>query len=175
MAPISSDRRRIANLTGFLACAALMAYALYAQYALHLEPCPLCIFQRIAVIALGVIFLIAALHGPRRRAPIYAVLIGCAAAAGIAVAARHLWIQAQPPGTVAACGASLSYMLDILPLREVIAKVLSGSGECAEINWRFPGKSGLSMPAWVLASLVLLGGWGLVVNLRRVKPPGLSF
>jgi disulfide bond formation protein DsbB len=154
--------RRQANLIGFLACAALMAYALYAQYGLGLEPCPLCVFQRVAVIATGALFLLAALFNPGRTgARVFGVLIDLAALAGILVAVRHLWIQAQPPGTVAECGASLDYMLDVLPTTEVIMKVLTGAGECGKVDWEFLG---LSMPAWVLISLALLGVWGLFAN-----------
>ena len=155
--------RRVGNAAGFLACVALMAYALYAQYVLGFEPCPLCIFQRVAVMALGVIFLLAALHHPRQSgATMYGVLALMAALAGIGVAARHIWIQSQPPGTVAACGASLDYMLDILPVMTVINKVLTGSGECAHIDWQLLG---LSMPWWVLFACVGLGLWALWVNL----------
>ena len=66
-----------------------------------------------------------------------------------------------------ACGATLEFMLKVLPLREVLDKVLSGSGECAKINWRFLG---LAMPAWVLIGAAVLGGYGLWVNLRHQRP-----
>lgn len=155
--------RRLANGLGFLACAALMGYALYAQYVLGLEPCPLCIFQRVAVIVLGVLFLIAALHHPDRSgARVYGVLLAVAAIAGILVSSRHIWIQAQPPGTVAACGAGLDYMLDIMPVTDVITKVLTGSGECGKVDWRLLG---LSMPWWVLISLAVLGAWAVIANM----------
>jgi disulfide bond formation protein DsbB len=154
--------RRTGNLLGFIACAALICYALYVQYGLGLEPCPLCVLQRVAVIVVGVLFLLAFLHNPAQRgAHAYGLLIDFTALAGIAVAARHLWIIAQPPGAVAECGASLDYMLDVLPLNEVLGKVLTGSGECAKLDWQF---AGLSMPAWVLIALVGLGTWGLAVN-----------
>jgi len=154
--------RRTGNLIGFLWCAALMAYALFVQYRLHDEPCPLCILQRIAVIAAGVVFLVACLHNAGRPAGrLYAVLIWAAVLIGAAIAARHMWIIAQPPGTVAECGASLDYMMDVLPLKEVLAKVLSGSGECAKVAWRFLG---LSMPAWVLINFVALGVLGTLAN-----------
>jgi protein dithiol:quinone oxidoreductase len=155
-------RGRLGNALGFLACAALIAYALYAEHVLGLAPCPLCIFQRVAVIVIGVLFLLAALHHPGRAgARVYTVLIGIASLAGIAIAARHIWIQAQPPGSVAACGADLNYMMDILPLTEVISKVLTGSGECGEMNWSLLG---LSMPWWVLIALVALCAWAIAVN-----------
>jgi disulfide bond formation protein DsbB len=154
--------RRTGNVLGMLACTGLIAYALFVQYGLHLEPCPLCILQRIAVITAGVLFLAAAIHNPADRiARVYAVLIDVATLVGIAVAARHIWIMAQPPGTVAECGASLEYMMDVLPLHEVLGKVLTGSGECAKIDWHFLG---LNMPTWVLMALVGVGLWGVLVN-----------
>jgi disulfide bond formation protein DsbB len=154
--------RRTGNLLGFAACAALIGYALFVQYVQGLEPCPLCILQRVAVMVVGALFLIAALHNPAERgARVYGVLIDLAALAGIVVAARHMWIMAQPPGSVAECGASLDYMMDVLPLHEVLAKVLAGSGECAKLDWQF---AGLNMPTWVLMTLVALGTWGLAVN-----------
>ena len=93
------------SATGLLACAGLMAYALYAQHVLGLEPCPLCIFQRVAVIGLGLVFALAALHGPGRTGRrVYGVLLALAAAAGAGVAGRHLWLQTLPPDRVPACG-----------------------------------------------------------------------
>jgi disulfide bond formation protein DsbB len=157
--------RNHANLLGFGVCAALMGYALYAQHGLGYEPCPLCTLQRVAVIALGVLFLLAWLHAPARPgARVYAALLALTAAIGALVAWRHLWIIAQPPGTVAECGASLDYMLEVLPLHEVMAKVLSGSGECAKVDWRFLG---LTMPAWVLINVVALGALGVWANVSR--------
>lgn len=157
--------RRIANALGFVVCALLIAYALYAEHVLGLAPCPLCIFQRIAVIVVGVVFLAAALHNPARTgARMYGALIGVASLAGVAIAARHIWIQAQPPGTVAACGADLNYLLDIMPVTEVVTKVLTGSGECGKVDWTLLG---LSMPWWVLIALVGLGAWGAFTNFRK--------
>jgi disulfide bond formation protein DsbB len=160
--------RRSGNALGLLACAGLMGYALYAQYGLGLSPCPLCIFQRVAVIVTGIMFLVAALHNPGPvGARIYGVLIDLAALGGILIAARQIWIQAQPPGTVAACGADLGYLMEVMPLNEVVAKVLSGSGECATIDWRFLG---LAMPWWVAISLGVLGTWALIVNFMGAGP-----
>jgi disulfide bond formation protein DsbB len=109
-----------------------------------------------------VLFLLALLHDPGDRgARVYGVLIDLAALAGIVVAARQIWIIAQPPGSVAECGASLDYMMAVLPWHEVLAKVLTGSGECAKVDWTFLG---LNMPTWVLMALVVVGTWGLAVN-----------
>jgi disulfide bond formation protein DsbB len=139
---------------------------------MHLEPCPLCIFQRIGFFVLAVIFLAATLQDPTafgRR--VYALLLSLAALATIGVALRHLYIQSLPPDAVPACGASLDFMLKVFSLSEVLVKVLTGSGECAKITWEFLG---LAMPAWVLISALVLGAWALWVNLRR-QPPVLRF
>jgi protein dithiol:quinone oxidoreductase len=154
--------RRAANAAGFIVCAGLLAYALYAEHVLGLAPCPLCIFQRVAVIVAGILFLIAALHNPGPvGARVYGALLGLAALGGVLIAARHILIQAQPPGTVAACGADLDYLLDIMPVTEVVTKVLTGSGECGKVDWTLLG---LSMPWWVLISLVALGAWAVAAN-----------
>ncbi|MGA8094461.1 MAG: disulfide bond formation protein B [Steroidobacteraceae bacterium] len=156
--------RRPINFAGFLICAALIGYALYAQFKLGLDPCPLCIFQRIGIAALGVVFLLAALHHPRRwGARVYAALIAVAALATVAVAGRQLYIQHLPPGLIPSCGAPLSMMLKFMPLTAVIRRVLTGSGECGIINWTFLG---LAMPAWVLLWAAFLGAGGVVANLR---------
>jgi protein dithiol:quinone oxidoreductase len=159
---------RQGNLLGFAVCAALLAYAYYAQFMLHLEPCPLCIFQRVGVFALGLVFLIAAAHDPvgwGRR--VYALLAGLAALATIGVAARHLYIQSAPAGSVPACGASLDFMLKVFSLSEVLVKVLTGSGECAKVTWTFLG---IAMPGWVLIAALALGAYALWNNLRRQAP-----
>lgn len=157
--------RRVLNLAGFAACAALLAYALYSQLHLGLEPCPLCIFQRIGLALLAAIFLIAALHDPRSNAGRYgyALLIALAALATLGVAARHVYVQSLPPGSLPSCGAPLAVLLKFTPVWQVIRKVLTGSGECGEVNWRFLG---LAMPAWVLICAAALGAFGVRANLR---------
>ncbi len=157
---------RLLNFAGFLACAGLIGYALYSQHVLGLEPCPLCIFQRVGVMALGVVFLVAALHNPKGwGSNVYAVLIAAAALATIGVAARHLYVQSLPAGAVPSCGAPLNVMLQFQPLTQVIKKVLVGGAECQEVNWRFLG---LAMPAWVMISAAVLGIAGVFLNTRRL-------
>ncbi|MGB8634627.1 MAG: disulfide bond formation protein B [Rhodanobacteraceae bacterium] len=159
---------RTAWLLGFLACAGLIAYALYVQYYQYISPCPLCILQRIAFIGMGVVFLIGGLHAPRsawRR--VYAALLALFAAGGIGVAVRQLWLQSLPADQVPSCGPGLGYMLDTFPLAQTLKMVLSGSGECAEVHWRFLG---LAMPAWSLISLLVLGIWALWTARRPRRP-----
>lgn len=156
---------RAAHVAGLLACVALLAYAIHVQYDLHIEPCPLCILQRIAFMAMGVVFLLAALQAPHGHGRhVYASLIIIAALAGIAVASRQLWLQAQPPNPFASCGAPLHYMLQTLPLSDVVRKVFTGSGDCAVVNWRFLG---LAMPFWTLVCYILLGGWAVRAASKR--------
>ena len=146
--------RRLAYLLGFLVCAGLMAWALWLQYGLGLDPCPLCVFQRVAFISTGVVFLLAAIHNPRRiGAMVYAGLTVILSGIGAALAAWHVWIQGQPKGAVAACGMGLNYMLETLPLTEVIGRVLKGSGECAEQGWLFMG---LAIPSWTFVFFIAM-------------------
>ncbi len=155
-------RRRLLNALGALACAGLLGYAWYAQSVLGLEPCPLCIFQRVGIAAVGVLFLLVTLQNPKLwGARVYGCLLLLAALATGAVAARHLWIQHLPEGSVPACGASLNYLLEVFPLADVVRKVLSGSGECARISWSWLG---LSMPGWVLLAAAALGALGSYAN-----------
>jgi disulfide bond formation protein DsbB len=153
----------IRNLLGAAACVGAMAFALYAQYVLDMEPCPLCIFQRVAVIGLGCVFLLAGLHAAGNVGRIvYAGMLALTAAIGMGVAARHVWLQNLPKDEVPACGPGLDFMLDTFPLLEVFSIVLSGSGECADVSWRLLG---LTMPAWTLIVFIVLGAYGIWVNL----------
>jgi disulfide bond formation protein DsbB len=166
--------RRPVSLVAGLLCFALVGYALYLQ-SQGLEPCPLCIFQRVGITALGVVLLVAALPPSRARWALYTVslLVGLVAIATAGVSVRHLYIQSLPPGAVPACGATLDYLREIFPLTEVVRKVLTGSGECQKIDWTFLG---LAMPAWALIWTVIVGAIGAVANWpprrRRVAQSG---
>jgi disulfide bond formation protein DsbB len=154
--------RRIGYLLGFLVCVGLMGYALYLQYVMDLEPCPLCTLQRVAVIAMGLVFLIAAVHNPGRTgAGVYALIQLLIGGAGAAIAARQVWLQSLPKDQVPACGMSLNYMLDTLPYTDVLRKVLEGSGECAEKSWEFLH---LSIAGWTLVFFVAMiaAGFALI-------------
>jgi disulfide bond formation protein DsbB len=159
--------RRQLNLLGFLICVLLLAYAYFEQFHAGLEPCPLCIFQRIAVILLGLAFLAAGLHHPRGWGTrVYSVLIGIFALGGLVASGRHVWIQHLPPGKAPACGPGLGYLLKVFPLKDALVQAFNGSGECAVVNWQFLG---LSMPEWVFLWFVFLGIAGIWVNWRRPR------
>ena len=156
---------RSLNFLGFAACAGMMGFALYAQHVLLLDPCPLCVLQRVAVIGLGIVFLVAGLHGATGRGRIgYAAGVLCFAAGGAGVAGWHWRMQNLPASEIPACGPGLGYMLENFPLGEALSMVFDGSGECAEVVWNFLG---LSMPAWVFVCVVTLGAAGIWNNLRK--------
>ena len=163
--PFSLPSRRILNFAGFAVCCGLMGFALFAQHVLLLDPCPLCVLQRMAVILVGLIFLVAALHNPTGGGRfVYAFLLGLVALAGAGVAGWHARLQRLPPDEVPACGPGLDYMLENFPLQETLQLVFKGSGECADVMWQFLG---LSMPAWVLVWLLGLGAGGVWNSLRQ--------
>lgn len=156
--------RRLANLAGFVICAALMAYAYYSQFHDGLEPCVLCIFQRIAMIVIGFIFLIAFLHHPGIiGARIYSLLLILTAAAGSAVSIRHIYIQHLPAYMLPPCGPGLNYLFNSLPLNKFMVKAFTGTADCSVITWRFLG---MTIPEWVLIWFIVLGIGGFLLNWR---------
>ena len=155
---------------GFVLCVGLIGTALFFQHVMGLEPCPLCIFQRIFVIALGLVMLAGAVHDPGagwRR--VYGALTVVVAALGVAVAGRHVWLQSLPPDQVPECGPGLEYMLEAFPLGEALQMVFKGSGECAEVQWMFLG---LTIPGWTLLIFCGIALFGAYLLLAR-RAPGM--
>lgn len=149
----------------FVGCVGLILAALYFQYVMGLPPCPLCVTQRIFVIATGLIALLAALHNPARTGRcIYSSLAIVSSAIGLGVSLRHVWIQHLPEDQVPACGPGLSYMFETFPLRDALALLFQGDGNCADVSWSLLG---LSMPAWVALCFVALIAVNLWQMLRR--------
>jgi disulfide bond formation protein DsbB len=165
--------RRLINFAGAAACLGMLAFAYYTQEFLNLEPCPLCMFQRMGVFAMAVVFLAAGIHNTRSRggAWAYTALIALTALVTVGVAGRHVYIQSQPPGSIPACGAPLDVLFKMFHPWQVVVKVLHAGGECAVNNWNFWG---LSMPAWVLFCALVLGGAGVIANIPR-RTPALRF
>jgi len=152
-------------LTGFLTCLALLAYAHYVQFYLGIEPCPRCIFQRLAFYAMALFFLIGALHspGPRgRRGYALLVLLGAAIGAGIAI--DHLWVQHLPPDPLAGCAPGWNYMVENFPISKAIKMAFTGNGDCHEVNWSFLG---LAMPFWTLVAYVAIGAGAIWAGFRK--------
>lgn len=156
-------------LVGFVACAALLAYALYVQFQLKILPCPFCIFQRIAFAALGLVFLVGGLHAPRRAGArrIWSLLALVAAAVGMGYAGRHSWVQLFPP-ELPSCGPGLNFMLESQGWMGAARQVLMANGDCSAIDWKFLG---LSMPMWCLLWFIALAAWALYAGFKRRQTP----
>lgn len=158
---------RQACLAGLICCLGLLGYALYAQHRMFLDPCPLCILQRVAFMVMALGFLLGLSFGKARVGRWLAVAVAVlGAGAGVAIAWRHVWLQGLPADEVPACGPGLEYMLNAFPLQDVLSKVFRGSGECAKIDWSFLG---ISMPGWSLIWYLLLAAL-LLIPLRRRAP-----
>jgi disulfide bond formation protein DsbB len=157
--------RRIGNLAGFLACAGMLAFGYYLQFAVGLEPCPLCILQRLMLLATGIAFLLAAIHHPLRRvgAGIYAGSIALCAVTGAAISVRHTWIQHLPEDQRPACGPSLDFMLSTFGPVKSLGRILRGSGECGTVDWTLLS---FSIPEWTLAAFLAFAVWAVVLALR---------
>jgi disulfide bond formation protein DsbB len=150
----------------FAGCTSMLAYGLYLQHVQGLEPCPMCIMQRYAFVAVAAVALVGALHGARRAGlRVYAALMGAAAVAGGGVAARQSWLQHNPP-PINDCGPGLDYMLESFPLAEALPMIFRGSGDCAEVQWTFIG---LSIAEWALVAFVAIVGASLIVWLRAPR------
>ena len=153
---------RILPAAGATACAALLGFGYYLQYAQGLQPCPLCMVQRGFFYGVMLVFILASLHG--RAFPAYGILAFLFAAGGAATASRQVWLQSLPPDKVPACGPDLFFMLDNFPLSRTLEKLFYGSGECAVVDWTFLG---LSIAGWSLVCFAILGVYGLALAFRK--------
>lgn len=137
----------------FATCTTLLGVGLYLQHAVGLEPCPMCILQRYAFIAVAVVALMAALHGPQRWGMrVYGTLTGTLALAGGSVAVRQTLLQRFPPQESQSClPTDLDYLLETFPLAQALPKIFAGSGDCAKVDWRLLG---LSIAEWSLVCFV---------------------
>lgn len=150
---------RIAFALVFVACAALIALALYLQEQEGLDPCPMCILQRYAFILVGLVALAGAIHGPKGVAlKVYGALVALLSVAGAGVAFRHSWIQHFPP-KVESCGADLDFLVGNFPLSQALPKIFAGTGSCSTVDWTLLG---LSIPEWAFmwfAAFAALALW----------------
>ena len=159
------NRDRLRYAAPALACAMLLGFGYYLQYFDNQDPCPLCLVQRGFYYAVLATFLVAALHLPRAAGrKLYCAAAFLAALGGLGVAARQVWLQHLPPDQVPACGPDLFYMIENLPIGRTLEKLFVGSGQCAEVNWRFLG---LSIAEWSLACFAALALYALWLGARR--------
>ncbi len=148
-----------------LACAGLLAFGYYLQYFDNQDPCPLCLVQRGFYYGVIVVFATAALHAPGRLGNwIYCTAGAILALGGFGTAARQVWLQHLPPDQVPACGPDLFFMMENFPLSRTLEKLFKGSGQCAEVNWRFLG---LSIAEWSFACFAGLAAYSVWLALRK--------
>lgn len=160
-------------LLAFLGCTALMAFALYLEHVVGLDPCPLCHVQRFAVVLFGLICLLATLHNPAaigRR--IYAFLAMLAAAFGIATAGRQIWLQGLPEDQLPACLPPMEFMLEAFPLQDIISKMLHGTADCAAIDWTLLG---LNIAQLSMISFVMMLVFSVFLLLRKDQRHTMDF
>ncbi|MGZ4998447.1 MAG: disulfide bond formation protein B [Methylobacter sp.] len=151
---------RIWFFLGFLGCVFLLSMGTYFQFVQGLDPCPLCISQRIAILLTGLVFFSAAIHNPGQTGTkAYAILGTVTALCGAAISIRHVWIQHLPADKVPECGPGLEYVMQNFPLSETIKLMLSGTGDCAKVDWTMLG---FSMPAWTLLAFLMLATLSLL-------------
>jgi len=152
---------RIWFFLGFLGCVFLLSMGAYFQFQEGLEPCPLCISQRIAIFLTGLVFMVAVVHNPKDQKGInrYAIFGALTALGGASISTRHVWIQHLPPDQVPECKPALEYMLQNFPLIETVKLMLSGTGDCAKVDWTMLG---LSMPVWTLFAFLMLATLSLL-------------
>ena len=154
-------------LLGFILCVAAMGIALYFELAMHLNPCALCIFERVVVICSGLVFLVALLHNPKSwGVRVYAILEILILAVGILLTGRQVWLQSLPPDKVPACGPGLNYLIQTFPIQKVIAVVFQGTGDCADKAWILWGVSLAGWTGIFFMVLFLMSAWLLI---RRSK------
>lgn len=157
--------RRFHGLVAFAAFA-LLAVAFYMEYQMALEPCPLCMLQRIVFFGVGLVSLVSALSDSEkwRRSCAWFVVVLCCA--GGALAIRHLYLQNLPADELPACLPGLSYMFEVFPWQEIMQAMVMGTGECGEVSWTL---FGISIPGWTLIAFSCMVIVNLIIALRPKK------
>lgn len=153
-------RSRAVFALGFLGCvSAFMVALFYFQKTLGLAPCPLCVVQRLIFISLGMVFLVATLHNPQgRMRTAYAVLTALVSLVGAGVSGWHVRMQNLPTDQQPECGPGLDFMLEVMPVQDVMREIFTGSGECSEVLWSL---FGLSIPALTLIAFLGFASYSL--------------
>lgn len=146
-------------LLGFAACFATVILALVIQTVYKLEPCPLCITQRMFFMGLGVLFLIGAFTKPATLLQkIFTGLQVLTALGGAGWAIRHWYLQAHKGEIIADCGVGFDYMFENFPLKKMFTLIFKGTGDCAAIDWTFLG---LTLPQLALIAFAAFGAYAI--------------
>ena len=144
----------------------MLVFGLYLQHVVGLNPCPMCIVQRYALIGVVVLGLIGwRLQG--KGLALTALVLALDAGFGGFTAARQSWLQWYPPEIVT-CGRDFYGMVENFPLNRAIPMIFKGSGDCTKIDWTFLGGS---IANWSFVVFVVFGLMGLWVAFKSLKPP----
>lgn len=146
-------------------CVALLAFGLYLQHVVGLEPCPMCIVQRYALVLIAIVAALTAVMAKKGLHIGGAVLLAVLAGFGAFVAARQSWLQWYPPEVVS-CGRDLYGMIETFPLQRVIPMIFKGSGDCSAVDWTFLGGS---IANWSFLCFVAIGLLALGLLVRRMR------
>ncbi len=147
------------------ACIAMLAFGLYLQHVVGLEPCPMCIVQRYALVLVGIVAGITALATRKSLLVIGLGLMTVLSGLGAFVAARQSFLQWYPP-EIASCGRDLYGMIETFPLKRAIPMIFKGSGDCTKIDWTFLG---LSIANWSFVCFVVIAALAIALVVRRLK------
>lgn len=156
---------RLTYALGFLAAAALLSASIYLQVFDGFIPCPLCTLQRMTFGLLGILFLIGLLLTTNKARFTLNLFTSLISLLGVFLAGRQIWLQHFPPSDGTACGVSIQYMMQILPINEVIQRVFMGSAECSQRGWEFLS---FNMAEWSLACFIMF--FALTLYLLVKKP-----
>ncbi|WP_374663260.1 disulfide bond formation protein B [Ramlibacter sp.] len=158
----SAPRRVLAAVAAI--CVAMLAFGLYLQHGpAQLEPCPMCIVQRYALILVAVVAAVGAALKGRGAHLASGGLLVLFAGFGAFVAARQSWLQWYPP-EIASCGRDFYGMIETFPLKRAIPMIFRGSGDCTKIDWTFLGGS---IANWSFVWFTIFTVVGLVLVLRQ--------
>ncbi|EKD70981.1 MAG: hypothetical protein ACD_46C00308G0005 [uncultured bacterium] len=158
---------RLLYFTGFIIVCILLLTSVYLQLFKGMMPCPLCTLQRISFGLMGFFFLLGAIFYFNKIARIILnSLIGIATSMGLFFATRQVWLQHFPPANSEECGVSLQYMMQVLPVNEVISKIIAGSAECTQRGFEFLT---LNMAEWAIVWFVFFLGMAIYLFARECR------
>jgi disulfide bond formation protein DsbB len=149
-----------------LVCVGMLGFGQYLQHVVGLEPCPMCIVQRYAVILVALVATVTSASKGRFAHISGAVLLILSAGFGAYVAARQSWLQWYPPEVVS-CGRDFYGLVDTFPLQRAIPMIFRGSGDCSKIDWTFLGGSLANWSFLCFSAFVVLAVTLLWLQVKR--------
>ena len=149
-----------------LGCLAMLGFGMYLQHVVGLDPCPMCIVQRYALILVAFFGVFVAVSGKKGMQISGLLLVLLFALGGAFVAARQSWLQWYPP-EIASCGRDIYGMIETFPLQRAIPMIFRGSGDCTKIDWTFLGGSIANWSFVCFTCISVLSAWLLARLLKR--------